>query len=117
MLDFILEQDPREYKPVDYPKLVEKVHEPTQTVSKKKKVKKGKLLLSTSLPIHTNTKTKREWKELLLYIHFFIKYTRKLTRLRRRIELQVKLFLLNLYVVGSLPCIFKSKVTADRTSS
>ena len=34
--------------------------------------------------------------------------TRKLTRLRRRIGLQVKLFLLNLYVVGSLPCILKS---------
>ena len=38
--------------------------------------------------------------------HFFI--TRKLTRLRRQIGLQVKLFLLNLYVVGSLPCILKS---------
>ena len=61
MLDFTLEQDPRDYKPVDYPKLVEEVHEPTQTVSKKKKKgKKGKLLLSMSLPIHTNTKTKRE---------------------------------------------------------
>ena len=58
MLDFTLEQDPRDYKPVDYPKLVEEVHEPMQIVSKKKKVKKGKLLLSTSLPIHTNTKTK-----------------------------------------------------------
>ena len=34
--------------------------------------------------------------------------TRKLTRLRRRIGLQAKLFLLNLYVVGSLPCILKS---------
>ena len=31
--------------------------------------------------------------------------TRKLTRLRRRIGLQVKLFLLNRYVVGSLPYI------------
>ena len=37
-----------------------------------------------------------------------IKKTRKLTRLRRRIGLQVKLFLLNLYVVGRLPCILKS---------
>ena len=38
----------------------------------------------------------------------FVIPTRKLTRLRRRIGLQVKLFLLNLYVVGSLPCILKS---------
>ena len=41
------------------------------------------------------------------FARFFI-VTRKLTRLRRRIGLQVKLFLLNLYVVGSLPCILKS---------
>ena len=34
--------------------------------------------------------------------------TRKLTRLRRRIGLQVKLFLLNRYLVGSLPCLLKS---------
>ena len=44
-----------------------------------------------------------------LYIYIQVLFiTRKLTRLRRRIGLQVKLFLLNLYVVGSLPCILKS---------
>ena len=44
----------------------------------------------------------------LLYVQLISIYTRKLTRLRRRIGLQVKLFLLNLYKVGSLPCILKS---------
>ena len=38
-------------------------------------------------------------------VSLYISNTRKLTRLRRRIGLQVKLFLLNLYVVSSLPCI------------
>ena len=60
MLDFPLEQDPRDYKPEEEEE--EEVHlQPARTVSKKKKGKKGKLLLSTSLPIHTNTKKpKRE---------------------------------------------------------
>ena len=62
MLDSTLKQDPRDYNPVDYPKLVEaeEEEEEVHVSKKKKKGKKGKLLLSTSLPIYTNTKTKRE---------------------------------------------------------
>ena len=41
-------------------------------------------------------------------LRFILLQTRKLTRLRPRIGLHVKLFLLNLYMVGSLPCILKS---------
>ena len=44
----------------------------------------------------------------ILLLAVVVIINRKFTRLRRRIGLQVKLFLLNLYVVGSLPCILKS---------
>ena len=75
MLDFTLEQDPRDYNPVNYPKLVEEAH-----VSKKKKKREKRETTSEyeSTNLYQYKNKERVIRSIIflrnIYIYFLSKY-------------------------------------------